>query len=123
MTILEIQTALKARGFDPGELDGAWGRRTIAAVRAFQRANGLDAIGVVGPQTLKALGAAPLRHRTPPRCPPWALRWLGRGGATAHGPARTVVRSNKSSWTGPRTSTSTTRVTTFPGAACSCRIA
>jgi uncharacterized protein (TIGR02594 family) len=58
VTILDIQTALKARGFDPGELDGIWGRRTIGALRAFQRANGLAADGIVGPQTLQALDAS-----------------------------------------------------------------
>lgn len=58
MNILEIQSALKNQGFDPGGLDGVWGRRTIAALRAFQRAKGLDAVGQLGPQTLKALGAS-----------------------------------------------------------------
>jgi uncharacterized protein (TIGR02594 family) len=65
MNILEIQTALKGKGFDPGELDGVWGRRTIAAVRAFQQVNGLTALGVVGPQTLKALGGASPPAATP----------------------------------------------------------
>lgn len=57
MNIIEIQAALQKNGFDPGGVDGVWGRRTIAALRAFQRAKGLDAVGQVGPQTLKALGA------------------------------------------------------------------
>lgn len=55
MNILEIQTALKNLGFDPGGLDGEWGRRTIAAVKAFQQARGLDVDGIAGPQTLAAL--------------------------------------------------------------------
>lgn len=55
MTILDIQKALAAKGFDPGALDGAWGRRTAAAVRAFQTSKGLLADGVVGPKTVKAL--------------------------------------------------------------------
>lgn len=60
MDITQIQQALKARGFDPGEIDGAWGRRTIAAVKAFQQAQGLGVDGIVGPQTARALanGAA-----------------------------------------------------------------
>lgn len=58
MNILEIQTALKSHGFDPGGLDGVWGRRTIAALRAFQREKGLDAVGQLGEQTLKALAAS-----------------------------------------------------------------
>lgn len=34
MSLLEVQTHLKALGFDPGRLDGAWGPRTEAAVLA-----------------------------------------------------------------------------------------
>lgn len=55
MTIREIQIALRKVGFDPGEIDGVWGRRTIAAVKAFQQAQGLEADGIVGPATARAL--------------------------------------------------------------------
>lgn len=55
MTILDIQRALAAKGFDPGGVDGIWGRRTAAAVRAFQLSKGLLADGVVGPKTAAAL--------------------------------------------------------------------
>jgi len=58
MTTLELQKALKARGFDPGDIDGAMGRNTIAAIRAFQAANGLDVDGVAGPDTLAKLAAS-----------------------------------------------------------------
>jgi uncharacterized protein (TIGR02594 family) len=58
-SVLDIQTALNNKGFNPGEIDGVWGRRTIGAVRAFQGANGLTADGIVGPKTLaKLIGAA-----------------------------------------------------------------
>lgn len=61
MDIAAIQRALKAQGFDPGPIDGIWGRRTIAAVKAFQQARGLEVDGIVGPATTRALsgGAAP----------------------------------------------------------------
>ena len=59
MTTLELQKALKARGFDPGDIDGAMGRNTIAAIRAFQAANGLEVDGVAGTNTLAKLGAKP----------------------------------------------------------------
>lgn len=58
-TIQQIQHELARKGFDPGVIDGIWGRRTESAVRAFQAANGLLADGIVGPVTWKALfGAA-----------------------------------------------------------------
>jgi uncharacterized protein (TIGR02594 family) len=55
MNVLEIQRALSARGFNPGAVDGIWGRRTMLAVKAFQTAQGLTPDGIVGPLTLRAL--------------------------------------------------------------------
>lgn len=51
LSIREIQQALKNAGFDPGSVDGKLGRRTRGAIREFQRAHGLKADGIVGPQT------------------------------------------------------------------------
>jgi uncharacterized protein (TIGR02594 family) len=51
MDILKIQRALKSQGYDPGPLDGLWGRLTTAAVQAFQLKNGLPDTGVVTPET------------------------------------------------------------------------
>lgn len=58
MNTRDIQNALKAAGFDPGPIDGIRGRRTIAAVRAFQAANDLEVDGIVGPKTTAKLFAA-----------------------------------------------------------------
>lgn len=71
--ITAIQHALARRGFDPGNIDGAWGRRTEAAVRAFQRTNGLVVDGIVGQETRAALGLAATAG-TPTADP--ALPWL-----------------------------------------------
>jgi len=75
MTIREIQEALAGAGYLPGPIDGAWGRQTAAAVRAFQKDRGLDVDGVVGPQTLAALNAlsAGVRPAASSRSP---LVWL-----------------------------------------------
>ncbi|RYG88055.1 MAG: peptidoglycan-binding protein [Alphaproteobacteria bacterium] len=54
--ITRLQQALKARGFSPGDIDGAYGPHTAAAVHAFQLAEGLQADGEAGDATLKALG-------------------------------------------------------------------
>lgn len=50
-----LQTALNRAGYDTGGVDGIFGARTLRAVRAFQTANGLNADGIVGPMTRRAL--------------------------------------------------------------------
>jgi peptidoglycan hydrolase-like protein with peptidoglycan-binding domain len=54
--VQKIQRKLKAAGFHPGLIDGIYGMQTIAAVSAFQIANGLVADGEVGSETANALG-------------------------------------------------------------------
>ncbi len=54
--VLAVQRALVARGFNPGPIDGIYGPRTEAAVRAFQQSAGLPATGVVDAATYRALG-------------------------------------------------------------------
>ena len=57
-TILGVQQALAALGYDPGPADGISGARTKAAVIAFQANSGLAADGIAGPNTKAALSAA-----------------------------------------------------------------
>ena len=61
--VLKLQRRLKAAGYDPGPLDGAFGPKTDAAVRALQEAAGVDVDGVVGPQTDAKLGEAQAAKR------------------------------------------------------------
>jgi lysozyme len=54
-TVRGVQTRLMELGFEPGPIDGVSGPKTTSAVRAFQRARGLVADGIVGPKTREAL--------------------------------------------------------------------
>ncbi len=54
-TIARIQRALKRAGFDPGPIDGVYGKQTQAAVRKYQIAKGL-ARGGLTTETLRSLG-------------------------------------------------------------------
>lgn len=51
-----VQTALKKAGFNPGTIDGVFGKLTRDAVKAFQSARGFKADGIVGRVTCAALG-------------------------------------------------------------------
>lgn len=51
-----IQTKLKRWGYYNGNVDGIYGSQTLAAVKYFQRKNGLSVDGIAGPATLKAMG-------------------------------------------------------------------
>ena len=52
----QVQQALKAKGYDPGTINGVMGSQTQEALRRFQKENGLPATGTVDAQTAKALG-------------------------------------------------------------------
>lgn len=53
-----LQLDLKAKGYDPGLIDGFFGDATERAVQEFQTRAGLVADGVAGPATLNALAEA-----------------------------------------------------------------
>lgn len=57
--VREIQRALKAKGIDPGEIDGVFGPHAEAAVRAFQLLSKLVPDGEVGAVTFRKLGVKP----------------------------------------------------------------
>lgn len=54
--VKQLQQRLKDKGYNPGTIDGVFGLGTKSAVRAFQKANNLEADGVVGQKTWNALG-------------------------------------------------------------------
>jgi peptidoglycan hydrolase-like protein with peptidoglycan-binding domain len=49
--VRELQQALKGLGYDVGSIDGQFGARTEAAVKAFQKAKAITADGIVGDVT------------------------------------------------------------------------
>ena len=51
-----IQEKLKRWGYYTGNIDGIYGSLTTAAVKSFQRKNGLTVDGIAGPKTLNAMG-------------------------------------------------------------------
>ncbi len=53
--VRRVQTGLKAKGYNPGKIDGVLGSDTLKAVNKFQRKNGL-ATGGLTLDSIKALG-------------------------------------------------------------------
>lgn len=53
--VLAVQRALNGLDCDAGPLDGELGPDTLAAIRRFQQAAGIEVDGVVGPQTRAAI--------------------------------------------------------------------
>ncbi len=80
--VVNIQRKLKQWGYYQGNVDGIFGYQTYKAVRYFQYKNGLKVDGVVGPETLSALG---LPTGTAPRTVNKDLNMLAR---LVHGEAR-----------------------------------
>ena len=54
--VKKIQTRLSKWDYYSGTVDGVFGSRTEAAVKLFQKRNGLTVDGIVGAKTLNALG-------------------------------------------------------------------
>lgn len=49
--VATCQRLLQEAGYDVGNIDGVCGKQTVAAIKLFQRDNGLEADGVCGPAT------------------------------------------------------------------------
>lgn len=70
--VARLQTALNQAGYNAGTADGAFGRGTADALKAFQAANGLTADGVAGPRVWAKLAGSPNGPPTPPPNQGWA---------------------------------------------------
>ena len=66
----EIQEGLEAAGFDPGGVDGLFGPRTRAAIRAWQSAQGFRATGYLDEASAAALRASATDERLLPAAAP-----------------------------------------------------
>ena len=93
--VQRIQHQLARKGFDPGPIDGIWGRKTERAVRQFQAAHALLADGIVGPVTSKALfGEVPNVDAADDPAIPWfqeARRLIGVREVVGPGNAPTII--------------------------------
>ena len=54
--VTTLQASLNALGYNCGAVDGIFGKKTYAAVVAFQKAAGISVDGIVGPETWGKLG-------------------------------------------------------------------
>ncbi|MES9844187.1 MAG: peptidoglycan-binding domain-containing protein [Candidatus Sedimenticola sp. PURPLELP] len=57
--IIQIQQALKEKGYNPGKIDGVVGHETMTAVNAFQKKQGLPVDRYLNIETIRALGVSP----------------------------------------------------------------
>ena len=55
-TVLKVQEELQAMGYNPGPLDGIWGRKTKRALKKFQYESGLTVTGKIDRPTKERLG-------------------------------------------------------------------
>ena len=65
--VVDVQRMLTEQGFDPGPADGAPGRRTIAAVEAFQEREGMQVDGKITRELVKRLYRAILQEKATTR--------------------------------------------------------
>jgi len=66
--VSDLQATLINAGYNPGGVDSTFGSNTLSAVQRFQSNNGLNADGVVGPQTANAMGLRGAAFRSGNSC-------------------------------------------------------
>jgi peptidoglycan hydrolase-like protein with peptidoglycan-binding domain len=58
----QCQKRLMELGYDPGPLDGIWGKKTVAALKEFQKDNNLPITGFLDDKTKIELGLSDLQE-------------------------------------------------------------
>ena len=61
----QIQRKLKELGYDPGPIDGIWGKRTKLAMQLYQKKHGIHLTERPDGATLKSLGIDPKKMMAP----------------------------------------------------------
>jgi hypothetical protein len=65
VTVFKTQKKLKELGYNPGPLDGIWGKKTESALKRFQHDNSLSMTGKLDSVTRKKLGIILLEKSVP----------------------------------------------------------
>jgi uncharacterized protein (TIGR02594 family) len=86
--VRDLQRRLRELGYNPGPVDGIFGPRTEAAVRAFQRDSKLVADGIVGPCTRANLQTPQLHEASRRPAQPSAPRTSSQNVPGPHGEPR-----------------------------------
>lgn len=81
--INQIQRALVTHGYNIGSVDGLWGRRSINALAAFQKAHGFRATGELNDVTVKRLLELPQPQAATPALPPTTFPAIGTPSPTS----------------------------------------
>ena len=96
-----LQATLNAQGYDCGEVDGVFGKRTKSAVEAFQKAHSLTVDGIVGRQTWTALGLMEAPVYADGTQPPDFKQYDSRWGSKMYSSHNDKAQTMKSSGCGP----------------------
>ena len=88
----EAQQLLTDLGYDPGPIDGDYGRRTAAAVKAFQRDSGITQDGWIDQDLLSALRRAKAAHK-PTAASPSSQRKTSAQARSSTAPVATTALS------------------------------
>ena len=90
-----LQTALNAAGYDCGKVDGVFGKKTQAAVKAYQKAHSLTVDGICGRQTWASLGYKDPEYPfvQPPNFKQYDSRWANKM-YSSHGDKAQTMKSS-----------------------------
>jgi peptidoglycan hydrolase-like protein with peptidoglycan-binding domain len=86
--IEQVQQALKQHGHDPGRIDGVMGTQTTAALRAYQKEQGLSATGRLDETTRAKLGGLVKATGSEPQASPSSTQTGGSTKPSAVDPAQ-----------------------------------